>query len=185
MAEEREIYVEQTKNIDINSIYFLDETSFNTGMTLPYGWGHGRVAVYTPDQRYEKMTLISTIGLDGSMVPIVIENSLDGNTFLSYITQCLIPSMQKGQTLILDNLSSHKVKGVDEAFEEAGINLMYLPPYSFDFDPIEHLWPKVKHIVKSTNPRSKESLIDAIGDSLDQITLLDIKGWFLNCGYSC
>ncbi|MCL1802021.1 MAG: IS630 family transposase [Eubacteriaceae bacterium] len=185
VKEKREAFRQQAKGLDISKISFLDETSFNTGMALPYGWGKGRVECYVPDTRYEKSTLVSTISLDGKMAPILIGSAMNGDTFLSYVEQSLLPSMQRGQTLVLDNLSSHKVEGVEEAFAEAGINLLYLPPYSFDFNPIEQMFSKAKGIVRSKMPRDQQSLIDAIGEALDQITLSDIQGWFLNCGYSC
>ena len=164
---------------------FLDESSINTGMTRLYGRGPSgeRVVDYTPDVRFERTTIMSSIRLNGEMVPLLFEGSLNGEFFKEYISQCLAPTLQKGDIVIMDNLSSHKVTGAIDPIIAAGARVLYLPPYSPDLNPIEMMWSKVKAYLRKTKARTRELLDDAIAKALDRVTVSDILAWFMEDGY--
>jgi transposase len=109
---------------------------------------------------------------------------MDGEMFLAWVEQGLVPQLQPGDWVIMDNLATHKVSGVRAAIEGAGARLEYLPPYSPDFNPIENLWSKVKEILRSLAPRTGGELLKAAGIAFAAISLADCKGFFLNAKYA-
>ena len=181
--------------MDVDKLVFLDESSINTGMTRLYGRGSGgeRVVDYTPDVRFERTTILSSMRVNGNMVPLVFEGSLDGDLFKEYIAQCLAPTLKDGDIVVMDNLSSHKVKGAIDPIIAAGASVLYLPPYrvlrtqykySPDLNPIEMKWSKVKAYLKKVKARTKIALYVAIAEALDTVTVSDIIAWFTQNGYS-
>jgi len=168
-----------------DSLVFLDESSINTGMTRVYGRGAcgERVVDYTPDVRFERTTILSSVRANGEMVPLVFEGTLNGDIFREYIAQCLAPALKQGDIVIMDNLSSHKVKGVIDPIIAVGAKVMYLPPYSPDLNPIEMLWSKMKAYLRKAKARTKELLEEAIAAALGSITISDILAWFAENGY--
>jgi len=171
--------------MDIDKLIFLDESSINTGMTRLYGRSssNARVIDYTPDVRFERTSILSSIRANGEMVPLVFEGSLNGELFKEYISECLVPTLHEGDIVIMDNLSSHKVKGVMEAIIAAGANVVYLPPYSPDLNPIEMMWSKIKAYLRKVKARTNELLETAIAEALDRVTASDILAWFAENGY--
>ena len=118
------------------------------------------------------------------MVPLVFEGALNGDLFKAYVERMLAPSLKPGDIVIMDNLSSHKVKGIAGAIEAVGASVMYLPPYSPDLNPIELLWSKVKAILRKLKIRTKDLMDHAISQALDAISLDDIAAWFRHDGYA-
>jgi transposase len=165
---------------------FLDESGINTGMTRIYGRSssHQRVREAMPDTRFERTSILSSVRMDGTMVPLVFEGALNGDLFKAYVEHMLAPSLKPGDIVIMDNLSSHKVKGIAGAIEAAGASVMYLPPYSPDLNPIELLWSKVKAILRKLKVRTKDLMDHAISQALDAISLDDIAAWFRHDGYA-
>ena len=172
--------------LDPACLVFLDESGVNTGMTRLYGRGgsHERVVEAVPDTRFHRTTILSSVRLDGTIVPIVFEGALNGNIFKAYVAEWLVPSLRPGDIVVMDNLSSHKVSGVVAAIEEAGAMVLFLPPYSPDFNPIELMWSKIKAILRKLKVRSKDLLDDAISYALDSVTPSDIAGWLKHDGYA-
>jgi transposase len=181
----RELWKSGQYQMDVNKLLFLDESSINTGMTRLYGRGSSneRVVDYTPDVRFERTTIISSIRANGDMVPLVFEGSLDGDLFKEYISQCLAPTLKDGDIVIMDNLSSHKVKGAIDPIIAAGATVLYLPSYSPDLNPIEMKWSKVKAYLRKVKARTKIELQVAIAEALDTVTISDIIEWFNENGY--
>jgi transposase len=114
---------------------------------------------------------------------MTIEEATDADIFLAYLDHVLCPQLRPGDVVVLDNLSSHKVKGVRERIEAAGAELLYLPPYSPDLNPIEKAWSKLKLLLRSVKARTKDVLDQAITDLLPQITPDNAQAWFLHSGY--
>jgi transposase len=170
----------------LDKLVFLDESSINTGMTRLYGraLSNERVVDYTPDVRFERTTVLSSVRADGGLVPLIFEGSLNGELFKEYLSQCLVPELKPGDILVMDNLSSHKVNGVIEMIVAAGATVLYLPPYSPDLNPIELMWSKMKAYLRMAKARTKVELEQALKDALESITKKDIMAWFLKCGYS-
>ena len=118
---------------------FLDECGINTNMTRYYGWAKGkkRVYDYVPAKRIKRTTLLSSVRLDGTLASTFFQGALNGKIFLDDIRNILVPTLNKGDIVMMDNLSCHKVKDVPETIEAAGASVLYLPPYSPDLNPIE------------------------------------------------
>jgi transposase len=165
---------------------FLDESGVNTGMTRLYGRAKSneRVVDYVPDVRYQRTSILSSVRLDGTTVPLTFSGALNGEMFVKYIIEFLAPTLKKGDIVIMDNLSSHKVKGVIDPIIATGASVLYLPPYSPDFNPIEMMWSKIKSYLRKVKARTVEALFKAIGDALNSISLSDISAWFSKDGYS-
>lgn len=171
--------------MDVANTYWLDETSINCGMTRLYGraFSNERVNDYVPDVRFERMSVMGAMGMNGIIAPLTYKGTLNGELFRAYIKECLVPAMKKGDTLILDNLSAHKVKDVMKPLVDKGINVVFLPRYSPDFNPIELAWSKIKACLRKGKARTVERLFSVISDALDRITQNDIRGWIRHCGY--
>lgn len=172
-------------SVDIAKLVFLDESGINTAMTRLYGRAAEgqRVIDAVPDARFHRTTILSSVRLDGTIVPCTFEGALNGDIFKAYITQFLIPTLRSGDIVVMDNLSSHKVKGIVEAIEAVGASVLFLPPYSPDLNPIELLWSKLKAILRKLKIRTKALLNDAIAFAFDAISLSDISAWFSHDGY--
>ena len=143
-----------------------------------------RVVDYTPNVRFERISLLSSVRANGDTVPLVFEGSLNGDLFREYISKCLVPTLRFGDIVIMDNLTSHKVKGVVEPIWAVGASVLYLPPYSPDLNPIEMMWSKIKAHLRKVRANSNALLQDTIAQALDCVTTFDIAGWFAHNGYS-
>ena len=115
---------------------------------------------------------------------MVFKGALDGETFKIYLKEFLVPTLREGDILIMDNLSSHKVAEVNEIIEKTGAKILYLPPYSPDLNPIELMWSKIKAYLRKVKARTTEVLFEAIGEAFNNVSKIDIKGWFAFSGYS-
>jgi len=168
------------------NLVFLDESSINIGMTRLYGraFGEERVIDYVPDVRFDRLSILSSMRLDGTLVPLTYKGTLNGSLFLAYIKECLAPTLNDGDIVIMDNASPHKVKGVVEAIEERGAYVLWLPTYSPDLNPVEQLWSKLKAHLRKAKARSLDALYIALKDALDLISLSDINAWFVMANYS-
>lgn len=166
---------------------FLDEASAKTNMTRLYGRAPGgsRCIDHTPHGHWKTMTMLSAIRLEGVMqdATVVIDGAMNGVTFLTYIEQFLVPALRPGDVVVMDNLASHKIKGVREAIESVGCDLWYLPPYSPDFNPIEKLWSKVKAWLRRVSAVTFDTLSDAVVDALRAVDSQECSNYFRSCGY--
>jgi transposase len=165
---------------------FVDESGANTKMTRLRGRALGgqRLLAHIPHGHYQTSTLISGIRLEGPCAPWLFEGPMNGEMFLAWVTQGLAPALRPGEVVILDNLATHKIRGVREALEAAGARLLYLPPYSPDFNPIENMWSKIKQILRSLAPRTQAELLAAAKLAFNAISPADCLGFFLNARYA-
>jgi transposase len=124
------------------------------------------------------MTVLGAMSTRGIVAAMTIEAATDADIFLAYLDHALCPVLQPGDVVVMDNLSSHKVQGVSERIERAGAQLLYLPPYSPDLNPLEKAWAKLKQLVRSEKPRTNEALQQAITDALTKITPKNAQAWF-------
>jgi len=129
------------------------------------------------------MTILGAMSTRGMIATMTIEEATDTEIFLAYLDHVLCPQLRPGDVVVMDNLSSHKVKGVRERIEAAGAELLYLPPYSPDLNPIEKAWSKLKLLLRSAKARTKDVLDQAITDLLPQITPDNAQAWFRCSGY--
>jgi transposase len=186
VVAKREAWRNNQAQLNSDKLIFIDESSINTGMTRLYGRAINgeRVVDYTPDVRFERTTIMSSVRLNGDIVPVIFDGSLNGEFFKEYIRRFLVPTLKAGDIVIMDNLTSHKVKGVIEPILAVGASVLYLPPYSPDLNPIEMMWSKIKAYLRKTIARTKELLNDAIAEALELISLSDIRAWFSENGSS-
>ena len=145
--------------------------------------GGGRICETTPGGRCKIMTILGAIGLAGIIASMTIEEATDGDIFLAYIERILCPALKPGDAVVMDNLSSHKIKGVRQLIEKAGAEVLYLPPYSPDLNPIEKAWSKLKQFLRSAKKRTREELENAIADAIKLIVPDNAKAWFKHCIY--
>jgi transposase len=186
VALKRNTWKGNQANLDPARLVFLDESGVDTGMTRLYGRAasYNRVREVMPDTRFHRTTIVSSVRLDGTTIPMVFEGALNGETFRVNVTQMLAPSLKPGDIVIMDNLSSHKVSGISEAIEAAGASILYLPPYSPDLNPIELMWSKIKAVLRKLKARSKDLLDAAIVRAFDSVSCADILAWFSHDGYA-
>ena len=140
--------------------------------------GGARIQEGTPDGRWKILTILGAISTRGMIATMTVEAATDREIFLTYLDEVLCPQLRPGDVVVMDNLSSHKVKGVRERIEAAGAHLLYLPPYSPDLNPIEKAWAKLKQLLRSVKARTKEALDQAISNLLPSLTADDAKAWF-------
>jgi transposase len=186
VAEKRARWHEQLADEPGAGLVFVDESGASTKMTRLRGRAPAgqRVVGRVPHGHYQTTTLISGIRLKGPCAPWLFEGAMDGEMFLAWVMAGLVPTLQPGDVVIMDNLATHKVQGVAEAITAAGARLLYLPPYSPDFNPIENMWSKIKQSLRSSDPRTEEELIAAAKTAFNTITTTDCTGFFLNAQYA-
>lgn len=169
----------------IKHLKFLDESGVNLGLTRLFGRAAPgpRVVEATPGDSGAHYTLIAALSWQGIQAPWVLEGSLDGAAFEVYIEQVLVPTLRRGDMVLIDNLSPHKAPRIRQLIEAHGAHLEFLPPYSPDFNPIELCWSKVKTALRAAKARTFESLLEALADAFGSISHCDIEAWFAHCGY--
>ena len=143
-----------------------------------------RLVAKVPHGHWKTNTIISAVGLRGAFAPAVFDGPTDHEIFRAYVQQVLTRELRRGDIVIMDNLQPHKAAGVREAIEAAGAMVLYLPPYSPDFNPIENLWSKLKTHLRSVAARTFDDLCDAIAAGLQMISAADCRGFFNHCGYA-
>jgi transposase len=166
-------------------LVFLDESGVTTEMTRRYGRAPQgeRVRESAPAGHWRTLTLLGAITCEGLLATMSIESPTDGDIFLAYLEQILCPRLQPGQVVVMDNLSVHKHSRVRRLIEQTGAQLLYLPPYSPDFNPIEQCWAKVKECLRTAKARFLDALDRAITAALATITPENTAAWFRYCGY--
>ena len=174
------------RQVDHRRFMFLDESGAKTNMTRLYGRARRgmRVRDSVPTGRWETTTMIATVGHNGLQAPFVFSGALDGDIFEAYVEHVLAPTLQPGDILVMDNLSTHKNKSARQMIMETGAKIWDLPPYSPDLNPIEKMWSKIKAYLRKSKARNPEALTQAIGKALEEVTAEDIQGWFESWGYS-
>lgn len=137
-----------------------------------------------PHGHWKTTTFVAALRSTALTAPCVIDGPMNGNAFLAYVEQILAPSLSPGDIVVMDNLSAHKAPSIRDAIEAAGATLLYLPPYSPDFNPIEQLFAKLKALLRKAAERSVKGLWDRIAELLDAFTPLECTNYFLNAGYA-
>lgn len=154
-------------------------------MIRRYGWGpkSSRVIADVPHGHWKTTTFVAGFRSSGFIAPLVVDGPMNGDVFLAYIEQQLVPTLKPGDLVIMDNLSSHKRVGVKEAIESVGAELMYLPPYSPDLNPIELAYSKLKTLLRKAAARTTHDLEKALVAILDHFHPQECINYFRKCGY--
>jgi transposase len=182
----RAAWVEHQKTLDPARLFFIDETWASTNMPRRYGRApkSQRRIAHVPHGHWKTTTFIAALTLNGVGAPMVADGPINGALFLEYVREFLCPLLKKGDIVIMDHLSSHTVEGVREAIEATGALLLYLPPYSPDFNPIEQYFSKFKSALKKAAHRTIDALWDAIGLLYDAVTKTHCNNFFYKAGYA-
>jgi transposase len=173
-------------DLDPKKLVFIDETGANTKMTRRHGrCGRGRRLVCkTPWGHWNTTTFTCGLRSDGLVAPFVLEGPMNGEAFLLYAETVLAPVLNEGDIVILDNLQSHKVKGVREAINARGARLIFLPPYSPDLNPIELAFAKFKTLLRKAAERSRDALWHRIAKILEDFTPEECANYLAHDGYA-
>ena len=169
----------------LHRLKFLDESGVNLGMTRLYGRAAPgeRVGEATPGTSGPHYTVVATLGVDGVQAPLLFEGAMTTLTFDTYVAEVLAPTLRHGEILLMDNLSAHKSGQAQALLEAQGVQVIFLPPYSPDLNPIEHCWGKVKQALRAAKARTWDALIVALRDALMSVSPSDVLAWFAHCGY--
>ena len=145
--------------------------------------GGARIHEAAPHGNWKILTILGAMSTRGMIATMTIEEATDTDIFLAYLDQVLCPALRLGDVVVMDNLSAHKVQGVQLRIEAAGAEWIYLPPYSPDLNPIEKAWSKFKQFLRTAKARTAEALDQAVTEALKTITADNAAAWFRHCGY--
>jgi transposase len=174
-------------SLDPARLVFLDETWVATNMTRRYGRASRdqRCLCRVPHGHWKTTTFLAGLRHDGLCAPLVLDGPMTGALFLQYVRQFLCPTLRPGDIVIADNLSSHKVAGVQQAIEACGATLRFLPPYSPDLNPIEMLFAKLKALLRRASKRTIPALWKYLGCLIDAFPPQECSNYFAASGYVC
>ena len=173
------------EDLDPSALVFVDESGTNLAMTPRYGRAPRgeRVIGVAPRNHGKNTTLVAALTLEGITAAMTVEGAIDRLAFDAFVAQVLIPSLRPGQIVVWDNLSVHKSDPAQQLIAAAGCQLLWLPPYSPDYAPIEQAFSKLKAALRRAEARTRDALDDAITAALATITATNAQGWFAHCGY--
>jgi transposase len=165
---------------------FVDESGVNLAMTRLFGRAERgqRVSDAVPKNHGSNVTLLGSLSCQGLDAVMTIDGPTDTAVFRAYVTEVLVPTLVPGDVVVMDNLGAHKVKGIRDAIEATGATLLYLPPYSPDWSPIEPCWSKLKTFLRAAKARTRDALDAALKQAIEMITAADARNWFAHCGYA-
>ena len=186
VAEARQRWKEDQPALDPARLVFIDETGTSTNMARLRGRCRRgeRLVGRVPHGHWKITTFVAGLRCDAVTAPFVIDRPMNGLIFRTYLEHCLIPTLTPGDIVIMDNLPAHKVAGVRETIEAVGARLVYLPPYSPDFNPIEQFFAKLKALLRKAAERSVDALWDRIGQLLDAFSPEECRNYLRHAGYA-
>lgn len=172
-------------DLDPEKLIFIDETGLSTKMARLRGRSlrGERCRAGVPHGHWKTTTFTGALRLTGMTAPFVYDGAMNGNVFLAYVEQVLVPTLNAGDIVVMDNLPAHKTAGVRDAIERAGAQLMFLPPYSPDFNPIENAFSKLKAMLRGRAERKIDALWDAVGALIPRFTPTECANYFRAAGY--
>jgi transposase len=186
VAAGRERWRAGQRLLDPSRLIFIDETGTSTNMARLRGRARrgARLIGKVPHGHWKITTFVAGLRCDAIIAPFVIDKPMNRVIFKAYLEQCLVPTLRQGDIVVMDNLSSHKSQEVRQTIEAAGAVLLYLPPYSPDFNPIEQAFSKLKAQLRKAAERSIPALWDRIGDILDTFSATECRNFFRHAGYA-
>jgi transposase len=185
VQQERKEFQEDKSNLPVPKLIFIDESGMNTGMARTYGRAPigQRVEGAQPRNTGANISLVGALKLSGITAIMMLKGAINGAAFKTFVEDLLVPTLQPGDRVLMDNLNIHKGEGIAKAIQATGAELKYLPRYSPDFSPLENYWSKLKELLRGMAARTLETLEESVKNALNQITEEDVKGWFKHCGY--
>lgn len=185
IARRRAQWQARQHRIDPTRLVFIDETWTKTNMAPLRGWGPrgARLLAKVPWGHWNTMTFIAALRVDRIDAPWLLDGPINGASFRTYVEQELVPTLGPGDIVIADNLGSHKGHAVRAAIRQVGAKLIFLPRYSPDLNPIEQVFAKLKHLLRSAAARSRDTITQALGELLNSFTSAECANYFRNSGY--
>jgi transposase len=173
-------------DVPLERFVFIDETWVTTNMTRRYGRATRgqRLVDAVPHGHWKTTTFIAALRSTGMTAPMVIDGAINGDLFCAYVNQVLVPELRPGDIVVLDNLSSHKRVESQRAIEAVGARVVFLPPYSPDFNPIENAFAKLKRLVRTAKNRTMDELWPFLGQVIDRFDPSECLNYFRHCGYA-
>jgi transposase len=170
----------------VKRLKFIDESGAHLGLTRLFGRAAPgqRIVEATPGYSGPHYTLVATLGWKEVTAPWIFEGAMNGVAFEAYVRSQLLPTLRRGDIVVLDNLSAHTGETIRQLIEARGARVQFLPPYSSDFNPIELCWSKIKMALRAAKARTFDVLMEALAKALRSISLTDIQNWFAHCGYA-
>ena len=186
VREKRQVWAGRMPGLDPERLVFIDETGASTKMTRRYGRAPvgQRVVGAVPHGHWKTTTFVAALRADGLVAPMVIDGALNGDLFVAYVRQVLVPALRPGDVVVMDNLASHKRAAAVGAIEGAGCTPLYLPPYSPDYNPIELAFAKLKRLLRASGERTVAGLWARLGAALDEFSAEECRNYFRQCGYT-
>jgi transposase len=171
--------------VEPERLVFVDECGTQTSLAPIYGYAPRgeRLRLSVPRGRGKNTTLLSSISSEGMGPSLAVEGATTARVFETYVEKVLVPSLEEGQVVVMDNLGAHRPKRIRELIEQQGCELAYLPAYSPDYNPIEEAFAKIKSLLRKAAARTKEALLEAKTVALSAITAADARGFFEHAGY--
>jgi transposase len=184
-VKRREAWFDSQLDLDPSKLVFIDETWASTNMARKNGRAPRgeRLRASVPHGHWKTTTFIAGLRQSGLTAPMVLDGPINGVWFQAYVDRVLVPTLSPGDIVVMDNLGSHKGAGVRKAIEAAGATLLYLPPYSPDFNPIEKAFSKLKALLRKAAERNVDALWNRIGALLEQFTPKECANFFAAAGY--
>jgi transposase len=185
VARRRYWWRKYQSRIDASRLVFIDETWTKTNMAPLRGWGGKgrRLKALVPHGHWKTLTFLAALRHDGIAAPCVFDGPINGESFLRYVTQFLLPTLKPGDIVVMDNLGSHKGAAVRAAIKSVGARLLFLPPYSPDLNPIEQVFAKLKHLLRKAQERTVETTWQRIGKLIQNFTPDECSNYLTNAGY--
>lgn len=185
VLKRRRIWFDGQLDLDPEKLIFIDETGLSTKMARLRGRAlrGERCRAGVPHGHWKTTTFTGALRLTGMTAPFVYDGAMNGNVFLAYVEQVLVPTLQAGDIVVMDNLPAHKTAGVRDAIERAGAKLMFLPPYSPNFNPIENAFSKLKAMLRGRAERKIDALWGAVGALIPRFTPAECANYFRAAGY--
>lgn len=185
MARARRRWVREQGFLEPARLVFIDETAVTTNMVRTNGWNPRgeRLVGDVPMGKWETVTFIAGLRHTGIVAPMLIRGAMNGETFLAYIEQCLVPTLKRKDIVVVDNVSFHKVTGVVEAIQARGAELRYLPQYSPEFNPIESVFHPLKAFLRKSAERTIKGLERRVGAFIRALEPSECMGYFRHAGY--
>jgi len=185
VARARRRWIREQGLLDPARLVFIDETAVATNMVRPNGWSPRgeRLVGEVPMGHWETLTFIAGFRKTGIVAPMLIKGAMNGEAFLTYIEQCLVPTLRRRDIVVVDNVSFHKVAGVEEAIEARGAELRYLPQYSPDLNPIELVFHPLKALLRKAAERTVDGLQRCVRSFIRGLKPSECTGYFRHAGY--
>ena len=185
MVAKRHAFIELQPILDPHRLVFVDESGFRLGSPPRHGWApRGQdSAGYGVHGKWESVTMLGAIALDGFRGFMTIDAGTSADVFEAFVTHELVPNLRPKDIVVMDNLAAHKGAKVRKLIEAAGCELLFTPPYSPEFNPIEEAWAKLKDIIRRAQTRTRDAFDAAVANAINHVCQADILGWFGYAGY--